>query len=75
MGQASRDDTGTELSGPGQPRLADEDDLRRNTTTRGLGTWYGRVGWCYIFVSLDFFKDGRPKYLYIVLGGCMRILA
>ena len=25
MGQASQDDTGTELSGPGQPVLADED--------------------------------------------------
>ena len=25
MGQASQDDTGTELSGPGQPGLADED--------------------------------------------------
>ena len=25
MGQASRDDTRTELSGPGQPGLADED--------------------------------------------------
>ena len=25
MGQANRDDTGTELSGPGQPGLTDED--------------------------------------------------
>ena len=25
MGQANRDDTGTELSGPGQPGLKDED--------------------------------------------------
>ena len=33
MGQASQDDTGIELSGPGQPGLADEDGWRGHTTT------------------------------------------
>ena len=34
----------------------------------GLGQGSGGVGWCYVCVY------GRSRYLYIVLGGYLRIL-
>ena len=42
-------------------------------------TWEGsgRVGWCYVCVSFDsvfLVFDGRSMYLYIVIGGTLRIL-
>ena len=39
---------------------------------QGLGRWGGVMFVCV--VSLDYFIDGRSMYLYIVLGGYMRIL-
>ena len=42
---------------------------------RRLGPGSGGVGWCYICVSPDFYVDDRSRYLYIVLGGYLRILA
>ena len=43
---------------------------------RGLGPGSGEVEWCYVWESCEsgFCVDGRSRYLYIVLGGYLRIL-
>ena len=50
--------------------------LCRLRVARGFGTVSGREGWCYVCVSCEWimYVDGRSRYLYIVLGGYMRIL-